>query len=74
MYWQYTTAFAVFVVVAMNPIVRRANDATAIAVFIFFSHVLADISANQPPVRPSSHACAVQSAAFRRCIFDAGEG
>jgi hypothetical protein len=36
MYWQYTTAFAVSVVVAMNPIVRKANDATAIPIFIVF--------------------------------------
>jgi hypothetical protein len=36
MYWQYTTAFAVSVVAAMNPIVRKANDATAILIFIFF--------------------------------------
>jgi hypothetical protein len=32
MYWQYTTAFAVSVAAAMNPIVRKANDATAILV------------------------------------------
>jgi hypothetical protein len=37
MYWQYTTAFAVSVVAAMNPIVRKANDTTAILIFIFFS-------------------------------------
>jgi hypothetical protein len=37
MYWQYTTAFAVSVAAVMNPIVRKANDATAILIFIFFS-------------------------------------
>jgi hypothetical protein len=37
MYWQYTTAFAVSVAAAMNPIVRKANDATAILIFMFFS-------------------------------------
>ena len=41
MYWQYTTALAVSVAAAMNPIVRKANDATAILIFIFFSHGLA---------------------------------
>jgi hypothetical protein len=34
---QYTTAFAVSVVVATDPIVvRKASDATAILIFIFF--------------------------------------
>ena len=37
MYWQYTTAFAVSVAAAMNPVVRKANDATAILIFIIFS-------------------------------------
>jgi hypothetical protein len=37
MYWQYTTAFAVSVAAAMNPIVKKANDETAIPIFIFSS-------------------------------------
>jgi hypothetical protein len=41
MYWQYTTAFAVSVAAVMNPIVRKANDAKAILIFIFFLHILA---------------------------------
>jgi hypothetical protein len=35
MYWQYTTAFAVSVVVVTNPIVRKANDRAAMLVFMF---------------------------------------
>ena len=38
MYWQYTTAFAVSVVVAVKPIVKTAKDAKAINVFMFFLH------------------------------------
>jgi len=41
MYWQYTTAFAVSVAAPMNPIVRKANAAMAILIFIVVLHVLA---------------------------------
>jgi hypothetical protein len=37
MYWQYTTAFALSAVAAMNPIVRKENDATAVPIFISLS-------------------------------------
>jgi hypothetical protein len=43
MYWQYTTALAVFVVDVMNPIVRKANDAMAILAFIVSSHMRLDL-------------------------------